>query len=66
VTVVHGPPAPAAVEVEPASRAARDLLITHATVMTAAKGTIAGRSILVRGGRIAAVGKDVKAPPAPP
>jgi len=38
-----------------------EILIKNATVMTASKGTIEGGSILIRNGKIAAVGKDVKA-----
>jgi imidazolonepropionase-like amidohydrolase len=38
-----------------------EILIRNATIMTASHGTIENGSILVRGGKIAAVGKDVKA-----
>lgn len=40
-----------------------EILIQNATIMTASHGTIAGGSILVRDGKIAAVGKNVKAGP---
>ena len=38
-----------------------EILIKNATVMTASHGNIEGGSILIRNGKIAAVGKDVKA-----
>lgn len=38
-----------------------EILIKNATIMTASKGTIEGGSILIRNGKIVAVGKDVKA-----
>jgi imidazolonepropionase-like amidohydrolase len=38
-----------------------EILIKNATVMTASHGTIEGGSILIRNGKIVAVGKDVKA-----
>lgn len=40
----------------------KDILIRNATVMTASHGTIRNGSLLIRGGKIAAVGADVKAP----
>ncbi len=42
---------------------ASELLIRNATIMTASHGTIENGSILIRNGKIAAVGKDVKAGP---
>lgn len=41
---------------------AEDILIRDATIMTVTQGTIKGGSILIRDGRIAAVGTDVEAP----
>lgn len=38
-----------------------EVLIKNATIMTASHGTIEGGSILIQNGKIAAVGKDVKA-----
>lgn len=38
-----------------------EILIRNATIMTASHGTIEGGSILIRGGKIVAVGKNVKA-----
>lgn len=38
-----------------------EILIKNATIMTASHGTIENGSILIRNGKIAAVGKDVKA-----
>jgi imidazolonepropionase-like amidohydrolase len=52
-----------AVEIDPPPAAPNELLITNATVMTATKGTLKDTSILVRGGKIAAVGTDLKASP---
>jgi imidazolonepropionase-like amidohydrolase len=49
-------PAVAAAQSEP-------ILIRHATVLTVTKGTIARGSVLVRDGRIAAVGPDIAPPP---
>jgi imidazolonepropionase-like amidohydrolase len=40
-----------------------ETLIRNATVMTASHGTIENASVLIRDGKIAAVGKDVKASP---
>ncbi|MCI0485560.1 MAG: amidohydrolase [Blastocatellia bacterium] len=40
-----------------------ETLIRNATIMTASHGTIENGSILIRNGKIAAVGKDVKAGP---
>ena len=54
---------PPAVNVEPPSVKSSELLITHATVMTATQGTLADTSILVRNGTIAALGRDLKAGP---
>src|SRR5580693_4103554 len=50
-------PAPAA---EPAAQA-HELLIKNATILTASHGTINNGSILVRNGKIAEVGTNVKA-----
>lgn len=54
-----------AVLLSPAGVAAQSapLLIRNATVLTVTKGTIAPGSVLVRDGRIAAVGPDIPAPP---
>jgi imidazolonepropionase-like amidohydrolase len=43
--------------------APKELLLTHATVMTATQGTLIDTSILVRGGRIAALGRNLTAGP---
>lgn len=42
---------------------AEETLIRNATILTAAKGTVKNGSILIRDGKIAAVGKDLKAGP---
>ncbi|MEZ5395891.1 MAG: amidohydrolase [Bryobacterales bacterium] len=42
---------------------AQTTLIRNATVMTVSNGTLEGASVLIRDGKIAAVGKDVTAPP---
>jgi imidazolonepropionase-like amidohydrolase len=47
---------------QPRQPAAAEILIRNATIMTASHGTIENGSILIRDGKIAAVGKDVKAP----
>jgi imidazolonepropionase-like amidohydrolase len=47
---------------QPRQPAPDEILIRNATIMTASHGTIENGSILIRGGKIAAVGKDVKAP----
>ncbi|MCI0663799.1 MAG: amidohydrolase family protein [Acidobacteria bacterium] len=39
-----------------------EILIRNATIMTASHGTIENGSILIRNGKIAGVGKDIKAP----
>lgn len=39
-----------------------DVFIANATILTVTKGTIANGSILITNGKIAAVGKDLKAP----
>jgi imidazolonepropionase-like amidohydrolase len=59
-------PVPAAlagrrVVIDPPPVAASEVLITNATVMTATHGTLKETSILVRGGRIAAIGPGLKA-----
>ncbi len=41
---------------------AQTTLIQNATVLTVSNGTLEGASILIDGGKIAAVGKDLKAP----
>jgi imidazolonepropionase-like amidohydrolase len=41
--------------------APREILIQNATIMTASRGTIRNGSILIRDGKIAAVGQDVRA-----
>src|SRR3954471_6429463 len=40
----------------------RAVLIKNATVMTVSHGTLENASVLIRDGKIAAVGKDVKVP----
>src|ERR1700730_4584845 len=50
----------------PASNfAAAPILIENATVLTITNGTIARGSVLVRDGKIAAVGENIKAPAGP-
>jgi imidazolonepropionase-like amidohydrolase len=46
----------------PIPPAARLVAITNATIMTAAKGTIPKGTVLIRDGKIAAVGSDVSVP----
>ena len=46
----------------PAPAMAQDLAIRNATILTVTKGTIPSGTILVRNGRIAAVGADVSVP----
>jgi imidazolonepropionase-like amidohydrolase len=46
----------------PVPRAARLVAVTNATIMTASRGTIARGTILIRDGKIAAVGADVTVP----
>ena len=41
---------------------AQDTLIRNATVLTVSRGTLAGTDVLVRGGKIAAVGQNLQAP----
>jgi imidazolonepropionase-like amidohydrolase len=53
-------PAPLAIAVPPAGRL---VAITNATIMTATHGTIPRGTILIRDGKIAAVGPDVAVPP---
>ena len=38
------------------------IAITHATVLTVTKGTLTDATVLIRGGRIAAVGRDIAIP----
>ena len=45
-----------------AAFAAPPILIQNATVLTVTKGTIKNGSVLIRDGKIAAVGTDIKAP----
>ncbi|HQR37947.1 MAG TPA: amidohydrolase family protein [Blastocatellia bacterium] len=52
---------PAAVDMQTAP--ANEILIRNATVMTMTHGTIENGSVLIRNGKIADVGKDVKASP---
>src|SRR5215210_5917805 len=42
--------------------ATQDTLIRNATVLTASHGTLTGTDVLIRGGKIAAVGQNLKAP----
>lgn len=56
--VVEDPPV---IDLPPETAA--ELLITHATVMTATRGTLTDTSILVREGKIAAVGRGLAAGP---
>src|SRR5215218_2379078 len=46
----------------PAAAAPQETLIRNATVLTASHGTLEGTDILIRGGKIASVGKNLKAP----
>ncbi len=54
-----GAPIPAR---QPRQPSPAEILIRNATIMTASHGTIENGSILIRDGKIAAVGKDVNAP----
>jgi imidazolonepropionase-like amidohydrolase len=57
-------PIPPVVRAEQTPKPAPDeILIRNATIMTASHGTIENGSILIKGGKIAAVGKDVKGSP---
>jgi imidazolonepropionase-like amidohydrolase len=47
---------------KPTLKTGGDVFIRNATVLTVTKGTIPGGSILIRAGKIAAVGADLKAP----
>ena len=60
-TAPPGPPVPMVVDRGPL-RSARVTLIRNATILTVANGTITGGSILIRDGKIAAVGPNVTAP----
>ena len=42
--------------------AAQDTLIRNATVLTVSRGTLTGTDVLIRGGKIAAVGPNLRAP----
>jgi imidazolonepropionase-like amidohydrolase len=46
----------------PAAAQAQDVAIRNATILTIANGTIQGGTVVVRGGRITAVGRDVAIP----
>jgi len=46
----------------PVPPAARLVAVTNATIMTASHGTIEGGTILIRDGKITAVGRDVRVP----
>lgn len=43
------------------TRAAQETLIRNATVLTVSRGTLEGTDVLIKGGKIAAVGKSLKA-----
>jgi imidazolonepropionase-like amidohydrolase len=60
--VAQAPPAAPAPLTMPVPAAARLVAITNATIMTAAKGTIEKGTILIRDGKIAAVGANVAVP----
>jgi imidazolonepropionase-like amidohydrolase len=45
-----------------AAPASQDTLIRNATVLTVSHGTLTGTDVLIRGGKIAAVGQNLKAP----
>ena len=62
-TVAAAPDRPAVDLPVHAPVAPHDLLITHASLMTVSHGTIRNGSMLIRGGKIAAIGTDVAAPP---
>jgi imidazolonepropionase-like amidohydrolase len=47
---------------EPSFRTGGELLITHATVLTASHGTLEDTDVLVRAGRIAEIGRGLSAP----
>lgn len=53
----------AAAQMAPAPPAPHDVVIKNAVVMTVTHGNIPGGSIYIKDGKIAAVGKDVNAPP---
>ena len=46
----------------PSAAGAQDLFIKNGTLLTVTQGTIAGGDILIRGGRIAAIGRDLRVP----
>ena len=46
----------------PAGASPQDTLIRNATVLTATRGTLTGTDVLIRGGKIAAVGPNLQAP----
>jgi len=45
-----------------AAPAVQDTLIRNATVLTVSRGTLTNTDVLLRGGKIAAVGQNLKAP----
>ncbi len=45
-----------------ATTAAQDTLIRNATVLTASRGTLEATDVLIRGGKIVSVGKNLRAP----
>ncbi len=55
-------PAAWAQQATPAAGGAGVTVIQNATILTVTKGTIEGGSILIRNGKIAEVGKNVRAP----
>ena len=59
VVLIQAPAAPLTMPIPPAARL---VAITNATIMTAAKGTIQKGTIIIRDGKIAAVGADVVIP----
>jgi imidazolonepropionase-like amidohydrolase len=60
-TAPPGPPVPMVVDRGPV-RTSRVTLIRNATILTVTNGTITGGSILIRDGKIAALGPNVTAP----
>ncbi|MFL6257565.1 MAG: amidohydrolase family protein [Pyrinomonadaceae bacterium] len=57
-----GQPRASAEPAPSAPAAAQDTLIRNATVLTVSHGTLAGTDVLIRGGKISAVGPNLKAP----
>jgi imidazolonepropionase-like amidohydrolase len=60
--VVAATASPGGPSVHAASPAEPIVAITHATILTVTKGTIPDGTVIVRGGRIAEVGRDVSIP----